>query len=513
MIEKLHIGFNDIENEKIYKLKLTEKQKKAIGFNKNAKTVWDYLDTYLGDKKLKEYLHDEFLNTIHKTLPKELRSSCLYCTGNDKSVLEEDRKCYNYVHEGQMNEFFALYWFINIVENNKHLLTDNKAIKNLSIKFYECFLFKNGRVFFDLRKLIMHTLEQGFLTLSKVFAQNDKINSLEIINQTIDSLDSQYLSIKMFEKTEPYHIEPQKKFFKNKRKSIKEQIKIEKLKEKQNPPQQTETNILIKLEKKIETISKQMSIFKSIESKEINVCVISKTEIFDVNLLDNYLLNQTKNQYLDARLTDLKNLCEKVKKSNENKIDASNKETLFKYEFKRTNKKTNDPECYKFSSFNESIFLLNTAELKYKKIDFNEAENHYKYGYFAKSFTKGLLALKCNEILEVLNKYLTQQTETTNEAKKPDAYKDHIWFKIGLMFANGKMQNLLEKFKNNATQIAKHLENESFRPFISESIGINSKTSDKSIFSNKDKMNKIITYCENNNIEVNNDFKRRLPIE
>lgn len=409
MIEKLHIGFNDIENEKIYKLNLTEKQKKALGFNTNKNTVWDFLDTYLADKKLKEYLHDEFLNTIHKTLPKEIINSCKYCTGNDKSVLEEDRKCYNYFKEGQMNEFFALYWFINIVENNKHLLTDNKAIKNLSIKFYECFLFKNGRVFFDLRKLTMHTLEQGFLTLSKVFAQNDKINSLEIINQTIDSLDSQYLSITMFEKTEPYHIEPQKIFFKNKRKSIKEQIKIEKLKEKQNPPQQTETNILIKLEKEIETISKQMSIFKSIESKEINVCVISKTEIFDVNLLDNYLLNQTKNQYLDARLTDLKNLCEKVKKSNENKIDASNKETLFKYEFKRTNKKTNDPECYKFSSFNESIFLLNTAELKYKKIDFNEAENHYKNGYFAKSFTKGLLALKCNEILEVLNKYLTQQ--------------------------------------------------------------------------------------------------------
>lgn len=178
---------------------------------------------------------------------------------------------------------------------------------------------------------------------------------------------------------------------------------------KSNEPQQTETNILIKLEKEIETISKQMSIFKSIESKEINVCVISKTEIFDVNLLDNYLLNQSKNQYLDARLTDLKNLFEKVKNSNENKIDASNKETLYKYEFKRTNKKTNDPECYKFSSFNESIFLLNTAELKYKKIDFNEAENHYKNGYFAKSFTKGLLALKCNEILEVLNKYLTQQ--------------------------------------------------------------------------------------------------------
>jgi hypothetical protein len=150
-----------------------------------------------------------------------------------------------------MNEFFAVWWFVNIVENNKQLLSDKDALKKLSIKLYECFLFKDGRVFFDLRKLTMYCLEQGFLTLSKIFAKNDKINSLEIINQAIENLDSEYLSIKMFEKTEPYHIEPQKMFLESKRKSIKEQLKIDRLKSKQNPPQQIETNKLDEIKKEL----------------------------------------------------------------------------------------------------------------------------------------------------------------------------------------------------------------------------------------------------------------------
>lgn len=243
MIETFHIGFNDIAKEKIYKLELSEEQKEALGFNKNKndKTIWDYFDNYLNDKKLKEYLNTEFTKAINKTLPKEVKEACLYCTGNDKNIKEEDRKCYNYHVEGQMNEFFAVWWFVNIVENNKQLLSDKEALKKLSIKLYECFLFKDGRVFFDLRKLTMYCLEQGFLTLSKIFAKNDKINSLEIINQAIENLDSEYLSIKMFEKTEPYHIEPQKMFLESKRKSIKEQLKIDRLKSKQNQPQQNES--------------------------------------------------------------------------------------------------------------------------------------------------------------------------------------------------------------------------------------------------------------------------------
>ena len=279
MIETFHIGFKDIEKEKIYKLELSEEQKEALGFNKNKndKTIWDYFDNYLNDKRLKEYLSTEFAKAINNTLPKEVKDSCLYCTGNDKNIKDEDRKCYNYHAEGSMNEFFAVWWFVNIVENNKQLLSEKEALKKLSIKLYECFLFKDGRVYFDLRKLTMYCLEQGFLTLSKIFAQNDKINSLEIINQAIENLDSEYLSIKMFEKTEPYHIEPQKMFLESKRKSIKEQLKIDKLKNKQYRPQQIETS-------------------KPVEGKKELHNHIFKDNAFEFweRLFENFNINETK---------------------------------------------------------------------------------------------------------------------------------------------------------------------------------------------------------------------------
>lgn len=238
----IHIGFEDIENEKPYFIEFTEEQKKQFGFDKKTKTVWDYFDSYLNDNKTKKILKRKFSSYINETLPKEVKENCLFCKGNNENLKEEDKKCYNYHIEGQMNEFFAVSWFVSIVENNKHLLSDKETLKRLSIKFYECFLFKGGRVFFNLRKLTMHCLEQGFLTLSKIFSENDKIQNLEIINETLDNLESEYLSIKMFGDSNPYHIGPQKTFFKNKRKSIKEQLKIEKLKKERNTPQQPETD-------------------------------------------------------------------------------------------------------------------------------------------------------------------------------------------------------------------------------------------------------------------------------
>lgn len=242
MIEKFHIGFDDIENQKFHRMKASEELKEALGINKhkNQKTVHEYFDEYLGDKKTKQYLQSEFHKSIENTLPKNVKESCLYC--NKRSKDKNDMKCQSYQIEGDMNVFFAVWWFVNIVENNKLLLSEKKAIKELSIKLYECFLFKDGRVYFDLRKLTMYCLEQGFLTLSRIFAENDKILNLEVINKTIENLDSEYLSIKMFDKEEPYHIEPQKFFFESKRKSIKEQLKIERLKKKQSQHQTPATD-------------------------------------------------------------------------------------------------------------------------------------------------------------------------------------------------------------------------------------------------------------------------------
>ncbi|MCP2028040.1 hypothetical protein L1276_003208 [Flavobacterium sp. HSC-32F16] len=227
MKEILQFGFVNIEDEKVYSVKLSDKQKEQFGFNNNEKSVWDYFEAYLEDNKLKDFLSNEFTKKINETFPKELKASCIYCNGNSKK--EEDKKCYNYHVEGRLNEFLAVWWFVNIIEQNKRILYEKATLRSLSIKFYECFLFKNGRVAFDLRKITMYCLNQGFLTLSKIFSKNDKIKNLEIINRAIDELDTEYLRIKMFENDEPYHIKPQKDFFKNKRRFYKEQIKIENL--------------------------------------------------------------------------------------------------------------------------------------------------------------------------------------------------------------------------------------------------------------------------------------------
>lgn len=91
-------------------------------------------------------------------------------------------------------------------------------------------------------------------------------------------------------------------------------------------------------------------------------------------------------------------------------------------------------------------------------------------------------------------------------------YKESAWFKIGLLFATGEMEDLLSKFDSNGTQIAKYLGNEKgFRPYITESIGINKRTAEKSVFSKRKNMAKIILHCEQNNIPVVSSFLELLP--
>ena len=72
------------------------------------------------------------------------------------------------------------------------------------------------------------------------------------------------------------------------------------------------------------------------------------------------------------------------------------------------------------------------------------------------------------------------------------------------------MGKLLKTYNNNATKIATELGNkDGFRPYISESIGIKNKYSDKSIFSDYSKMKSIIDYCKANNTKIQTSFLSR----
>ena len=118
---------------------------------------------------------------------------------------------------------------------------------------------------------------------------------------------------------------------------------------------------------------------------------------------------------------------------------------------------------------------------------------------------------------ELLMKEVTNShdfvSDPTISSDKSD-YKNEAWFKIGLLFANGEMDTLLRTFKSNGTQIANHLGNKNgLRPYITESIGVKKKISNKSVFSDRGKMDKIILHCNENNIPVVSAFLELLPTD
>jgi hypothetical protein len=94
----------------------------------------------------------------------------------------------------------------------------------------------------------------------------------------------------------------------------------------------------------------------------------------------------------------------------------------------------------------------------------------------------------------------------------PDNTNTDDWFVVGLLFATGKMDELVREHNGNATRIARQLDRENLRPCISDSLGSN-KEAKKNLFNSRSKMMRIIEHCENNNIEIKTSFLDRLPPE
>lgn len=102
----------------------------------------------------------------------------------------------------------------------------------------------------------------------------------------------------------------------------------------------------------------------------------------------------------------------------------------------------------------------------------------------------------------------TKEPETKRNTKK-DKTKE-IWFIVGVKFATGEMQKLYKEMNSNATQTAKYLGNNSFRPFISESVS-NTNEKPQNIYSRKrNDIDLILEYCKTNNLEVCQDFKDKI---
>lgn len=165
---------------------------------------------------------------------------------------------------------------------------------------------------------------------------------------------------------------------------------------------------------------------------------------------------------------------------------------------------------------NKDIELLTLPNYKDDSLEKEQIRLIYS---IQREFHLHAVFLEVQKIQAFINELLINEHADSKDLGKVPAtlidefkYKESAWFKIGLLFANGEMEDLLSKFNSNGTQIAEYLGNkQGFRPYITESIGINKSTSEKSVFSNSGKMNKIILHCEQNNIPVVSSFLELLP--
>lgn len=106
--------------------------------------------------------------------------------------------------------------------------------------------------------------------------------------------------------------------------------------------------------------------------------------------------------------------------------------------------------------------------------------------------------------------------------KKTKPVEENIWFQVGLTFATGKAQELLNKYKTgNGEYVKGHFKKITLelgfkptdRPLFSDTFGNNNKSSNNNIYSQPEKLLHIFEYCVNNNLTVVEDFKEQLPKE
>ena len=194
----------------------------------------------------------------------------------------------------------------------------------------------------------------------------------------------------------------------------------------------------------------------------------------------------------------------------------------------------------------ESIFLQNELE-KYKKLLENlikQKTTNDSFGFQAlgsQTFEEYINGLKLKDIGIILEKlenyitstkriieFITEEIDTKSGSVKTikkvgdTKYKSTIWFKVGLLFAKGELNKYYNKNKKgfkvgfSALKVAEELGNETYEKNILATVNNYPKDNSnaaKNIYNSKDKMDKIIKHCKDNNIIIDEYFFSRLPIE
>jgi hypothetical protein len=101
-------------------------------------------------------------------------------------------------------------------------------------------------------------------------------------------------------------------------------------------------------------------------------------------------------------------------------------------------------------------------------------------------------------------------------------YKSSLWFKVGLLFARGELNKYYNQNKTgfksgySAPKVAAELGNDKYDKNILATVNNYPKENSnavKNIYNSKDKMDKIINHCNDNNTVIDEYFLSRLPLE
>jgi len=158
----------------------------------------------------------------------------------------------------------------------------------------------------------------------------------------------------------------------------------------------------------------------------------------------------------------------------------------------------------------------------YGVIDYYEIDKNNGFDYFPDFATDFLCNTSSNRSfygLDAISDLIIEKINACEDgADKPHSkkeYKNEIWFKIGLTFANGKAYKLCDKYINDKGHFTKITKKLGFkftdRPYFSETFG-NSSQGNQNIYYSLDKMKKISDYCEENYIPMDDKFTKQLSI-
>jgi len=192
------------------------------------KKYYDYLREFLLTEKNYNKVMESFNEYKKKSLPKDIKTKCKFCTGESQE--ENDKDCGRYYDQMSITFVMASYEFIDIVLRHKFIYNNKKQLFKLTINFFNCFSFimNKGLMYFDLDKMIKFSLNAGFLSLSDMFSKSSALYSLTVINDTLDSIQDEEIENRLFEKEDHNYLDLQIEFFKNKKGIYETKVLIEK---------------------------------------------------------------------------------------------------------------------------------------------------------------------------------------------------------------------------------------------------------------------------------------------